>query len=320
MKFFDQITVKRCPKSVIFVKIQGGLGNQLFQYAAARSLSLKFETELRVDISFYEKPIYKDVHYRLDRFNLPFTIASEDDFIHLLNRMPKSFINNLFKKFLVKINPFHKKTHLFENEIMNLSKSRQKIKIDYYIEGWFGSSNYFKDYREIFIKEFNLDNLLSKKNKTLKYQMRNSNSIAVHIRRGDYLTNLYFKNLPKEYYLCAIKRSRNEVDNPIFYFFSDDIAWTKEQFSYIDNARFIDNKTISDAFGDTPGDISDLMLMRSCKNQIIANSTFSWWGAWLNENPNKRVYYPAYWYNNSKAQMQFEENSFIPSDWIKIQF
>lgn len=305
---------------MIIIKIQAGLGNQLFQYATGRSLSIKFKTELRVDLSFYENPQNRNVHYRLDKFNLPFTVAKDSDFIHLMNRKRIPLIFKILKQFGIKFYPFYKKTHLFEGDIMNFCKSKDELKRDYYVEGWLANENYFKEFREIIVKEFNADDLLGNENIFLQHEIINSNSIAVHIRRGDYLTIPYFKTLSKEYYLSAMRQALDEIDNPIYYFFSDDITWAKEQFSIIQNTRFIENNSVADTIGNAVWDIADLMLMRSCKHQIIANSSFSWWGAWLNENPLKKVYFPAHWYNDAKAQKQFKTNSFIPSGWIKIQF
>ena len=111
-----------------------------------------------------------------------------------------------------------------------------------------------------------------------------------------------------------------DIKDPVFYFFSNDIIWTQNEFSNIPNAKFIVNNSVADTSYSTEGDIADLMLMRTCKHHIIANSTFSWWGAWLNENPSKRVFFPAIWYNNIKEQKHFDSQSFMPSEWIKIQF
>lgn len=304
---------------MIIVKIIGGLGNQLFQYSIGRALSILHNTDMKLDLSFFEEPKYSIV-YRLDKFNLPFTIANESDYIHLKNKTDISKMYRVLKRLGFKIEPYYKKTHIIENQVLSLYKTQNKTKKDYYIEGWLANPSYFKAYREIILKDLNADNLLSKENLILQHEVKNTNSVAVHIRRKDYLTNTYFKSLPKEYYQKSMKRAMDEIKNPIFYFFSDDIAWAKEQFSDIQNVRFIENNSIADSMWSTVCDIADLMLMRSCKNQIIANSTFSWWGAWLNENPAKQVYFPALWYNDIKAQKQFENNIFIPSNWIKVQF
>lgn len=305
---------------MIVTKIQGGLGNQLFQYATGRALSIKYNTELKLDLSFFDNPEFRKV-YRLNKFNLSYKAAKESDYLHLKNKKNNSLIIRILKRLGNKKNIFyHKKSHVLENDIIELFKTENKLHRDYYLDGWFANPDYFKGNREIILKEYNADHLLSPENKDLKKDIIRNNSVAVHIRRKDYLTNTYFKTLPKDYYERAMRQIKEEVKNPIFYFFSDDTLWVKEQFSSFQNIIIIENNSITDTIWSTVGDIADLMLMRLCKHQIIANSTFSWWGAWLNENPAKQVYYPALWYNNVKAQKQFEKNSFIPIEWIKVQF
>jgi len=305
---------------MIVIKIQGGLGNQLFQYATGRALSICYKTELKLDLSFFVHPEFSKV-FRLDKFNLSYKVAKEQDFLHLKNTKNIPLVIRIFRWFGIKRYFFlHKKSHVFEEEIIELFNAENKLNRDYYLDGWFANPNYFKGIREIILKEFNADQLLSPENKVLQQDIIRNNSVAVHIRRKDYLTNTYFNTLPKEYYEIAMGQIMEENKSPTFYFFSDDIVWVKEQFSNFKNVIYIENNSIADTIWSTVGDIADLMLMRSCKHQIIANSSFSWWGAWLNENPTKQVYFPAHWYNNKEAQKQFEKNSFIPIEWIKVKF
>jgi len=305
---------------MIIIKLQGGFCNHLFQYATGRALSLLYDTELRLDLSLFENPETRKV-YRLDKFNLPFTIADKSDYIHLINPSKIPRIIRGAKRLGLKSPMHYKKSHVFENDVLKLFHSENSANRDYYIEGWLGNEIYFKSIKEIIIKEFNADYLLDNENLLLQKEIENSNSIAVHIRRGDYSANSYFMVLPEEYYLSAMKQAAEEIDNPTFYFFSDDIASVKNIYSDIQNIRFVERNSTPDSKWSTSGDVEDLMLMRSCKHQIIANSTFSWWGAWLNENTSKKVYYPAIWYKDAKAQKQFDtNNSFIPSTWTKIKF
>jgi hypothetical protein len=304
---------------MIITKIQGGLGNQLFQYATGRALSIRNKSELKLDLSFFENPEYQKV-YRLDKFNLPFTVAKDSEFNHLKNVSKIPFHFRILKRLGIKVFPYYKKSNLLEDEILTLSESKNLSNRDYYLEGWFSNPNYFNEIRGIILKEFNADQLLSPENIVLQKEVLNSNSVAVHIRRKDYLANHYFTTLPKEYYIKSIEQLVNEINSPTFYFFSDDISWVKEQFKNIQKVRFVACNSNSETAWNTIGDISDLMLMRTCKHQIIANSTFSWWAGWLNENPSKLVLFPAIWYNDVKAQKKFETNSFMPTEWIKIQF
>jgi len=304
---------------MIVLKIKGGLGNQLFQYATGRALSIKLNTELKLDLTFFDDPKYS-MTYRLHRFNLPFTIARKVEYSHLLSYSSRSIFSRLLKKLGIKIYPFYKNSHIIEEAIYKIFNNNLSYDNDYYIEGWLASENYFKDYRNILLKDLDADILLNNENQNLKEIIINTNSVAVHIRRGEYLTNTFFNSIPIIYYRNAIDIISTKIIDPIFYFFSDDIKWVKNEFSNVSNAIFVENNSKFESFYTTVGDIADLMLMRTCKHQIIANSTFSWWGAWLNVNPNKKVYYPALWFNNTRAQKDFEKNDFIPISWNKVEF
>lgn len=297
----------------------GGLGNQLFQYSTGRALSIRLNTELKLDLTFFENPKYQKV-FRLDKFNLPYQVASSTDFHHLKSHNNIYLFTSLLSRIGIhmKTFPFIKRTHVFEDDLLMLLDMNNIQDINYYLEGWFGSEDYFIKTRSILIDELNMDRLLSKDNLILQREIKNCNSIALHIRRKDYLTNSHFITLSIDYYLKAIENIRLKFDNPIFYFFSDDIEWVKKEYSSIENAKFVDNNSYADSFYTTTGDIEDLMIMRSCKHNIIANSTFSWWGAWLNENQDKIVIAPQKWYNAKKAQKKYEKGNFLPKTWIKI--
>ncbi len=302
---------------MIIVKIAGGLGNQLFKYAAGRALSLKFNTVLKFDLTFFDQPKYHNA-LRLTKFHFPVEPAQELDWIKLVNRKGNKLIRRL-KRMGIKFPPYYRKTHLIENDVMKLvNRKISFLDAHYYIEGWFGNENYFKNYREVLLNEFNMDDMLSKSNKILLHEIVTSNSVAVHIRRGDYLTNRSFNNLTTEYYMKAINFIKDKTDKPFFFFFSDDIQWVKNEFAFLDEAVFVEGNSEHESVFTTKGDIDDLMLMRSCRHNIIANSTFSWWAAWLNTNPDKIIVAPKIWYKNLSAQKKYERSNFVPEQWIKL--
>ena len=184
---------------MIIIKIQAGLGNQLFQYATARALTILYKTELKLDLSFYDNPKDRKA-YRLDKFNLPITVAKKSEYYYLKKRKRYSFISKLLKKTGIEVYPNFNQTHIVEDDIKNLFTSKNNLQEDYYLEGWFSNESYFKDYREIIIKDLSADRFLIGENLLLQQEIINTNSVAVHIRRGDYLTNPFFICLPKQYY------------------------------------------------------------------------------------------------------------------------
>ena len=175
-----------------------------------------------------------------------------------------------------------------------------------YLSGEFKSDTYVKNYDDLIRAEFQFKEkeIFEKKFADILQKIRTSNSVAVHVRRGDYVTkqNIYV-NLQPDYYQKAMAMISAKVENPIFFFFSDDIEWTKQNVPHTEHAVFICNKSIE-----------DLYLMSQCKHTIIANSTFSWWAAWFNENKDKIIIAPKKWFTTENLT----EKELIPSSWIYI--
>jgi len=168
------------------------------------------------------------------------------------------------------------------------------------LDGYFQSEKYFIDYRDYIIKNLNLIDI--KKNLSNKYSNLDKFT-SLHIRRGDYLNKQQYHNiLNLQYYKNALKLINNEN----ILIFSDDIEWCKQNLNFINNKIFATNQY----------DYEDLILMSMCKNNIIANSSFSWWGAWLNENTNKLVVAPKEWFGPAYSQML--TNDLIPESWNRI--
>ena len=267
---------------IIKVQVTGGLGNQLFQYFFARSLNIKFNCKVLLDIS-------------------DFTSNNKSRFLNIDNLDLKlSFFKkkNYFKTFIFskkeEENSFMFDQNIFIKKFDNYIGFWQSYK--YFIDNW----NSFKD--EINLEKFNTDPV------TLN-QIRISNSISVHIRRGDYINNLKTSavhgNLKLDYYKKAIHLIQKQFKNSIFFFFSDDIEWVKNNFND-KNFHFVENN-----YNDLDLPFKDLLLMKNCKHNIIANSTFSWWGAWLNESPNKIIFAPEYWTSKIKSG----NTDLIPRKW-----
>jgi len=302
---------------MIIVKLAGGLGNQLFQYASGRALSLKFNTQLKLDIRFFEQPKYRK-DFRLAKFNLPFQIAEESEYKKLCNLPGNKMIRRL-KRMGIKFPPYYRNTHLIEDDIIKLVENKSSVlPSDFYIEGWLANEKYFKNYRQVLIDELNMDHAMSAENLNLREGIKSANAVSVHVRRGDYLTNSYFSNLTRDYYQQAFRWVYENINKPVFYFFSDDIDWVKKEYAFVDEAIFVQGNSLREGTFATHSAIDDLMLMRSCKHNIIANSTFSWWAAWLNTYAEKKVLFPARWFNDAKAQHKFETGNYNPATWIKI--
>lgn len=172
--------------------------------------------------------------------------------------------------------------------------------------GYYQSEKYFKEITNIIRKDFTFPKPVDIINQKLINQIDNTESVSIHIRRGDYLNIPNTQNICSiSYYKKAINLILKNISNPQFYIFSNDINWCKQHLQ-IDKAIFISNNTGKNSF-------IDMQLMSCCKHNIIANSTFSWWGAWLNNNPNKIIISPNKWMNDTNGT-----GDIIPNDWIKI--
>lgn len=287
---------------MIITKISGGLGNQMFQYAIAKSMAKKNNDIFKLDISFYPKQTLR--RYELNQFNIEEKIATKrecikfrgkEDFLFKLkgklgfkNKRPSEYYNE-------------KEKTIFDNNLWNK-------KGDIYLDGFWQNEEYFKDIREEILKDFSLKHNISEEAKKYLEKIKNFQSVSIHIRRGDYIQNSHTNSVhgtcDLNYYQKAIKYIQKNVVNPNFHIFSDDIVWCKKNFEFLEHKVFIDN---------TKSAFDDLELMRNCKYNIIANSSFSWWGAWLNKNDKKIVISPLKWINNNPKNLKW-----VPNNWIQI--
>lgn len=287
---------------MIVTKLTGGLGNQMFQYAAGRYLSLKCNEELYFDVEDYAK-IKMHNGYELHNFFIQEKFFKKTIFDKVLLKFEN--VNRLFSKFSPTRLNYHKesKYFCFDERLTNLSGS-------VYLDGYWQSYRYLELIESQLNKDFEFRIPPVYFNRFLIKEIHEVNSVSVHVRRGDYLSNKIFSKvhnvLDVEYYVRAFEIIKREISDPFFFVFSDDIEWAKKKFEGYNSCTFVSNPEQSS--------IEDLRLMRACKHNIIANSSFSWWGAWLNPNPNKIVIAPKQWLKTDQ-----ESNSdLMPKEWIRI--
>ena len=301
---------------MIEVKLQGGLGNQMFQYALGRSLAEKNKDDLTLDLTFVNNRSFrKDFSYR--NFNLSvFNINEKTTFLSKLSSkivMPGVFpkVSNLINKAKDVLGT---QEYVFENDIGHFDENILSLKGNIYLDGYWQNEEYFEDVKKIIRKEFTFKSEHDSVNLKTLEDIRNSNSVSLHIRRGDYINiqkiSRIYQFLGLDYYRKAIDVIKNRVKDPSFFIFSDDISWAKENLKIDSPIYFIDHNG--------PGKShEDLRLMSICKHNIIANSTFGWWGAWLNNNPNKTVVAPKNWFSEEEMKRRGGFD-IVPCDWIKI--
>lgn len=289
----------------------GGLGNQMFQYAFGKRMALALDTELVLDNTlllgksqFDEHETYRD--FALDIFNLSiFRWATEEE-IFLYNGNPEaSIIKKLCRKLRNKISP----KLLIIQKWNEIDTAYFNVQSDVCFVGRWQSEFYFKDKANEVRKEFSFNTIDNREIRKFEHVIRNCNAVCMHVRRGDLVTSALYSEtigaLGWNYYLNAITYLRTKVENPVFFIFSDDQKWCRENILLDEMMYFMDDKTAGNR------DEGHLYLMHLCKHFIISNSTFSWWGAWLSDEPLKIVVYPDKWYKDSR----FENPQMCPSGW-----
>lgn len=285
--------------------IQGGLGNQMFIYAFAQNYP-----SILYDITIYDENCPRA--FDLANYNIDRNFASDEQIKICKHEI--RFKNRLFSKRLRKLFHLNKYILDFSNikteKVCSLyQKDLLNIKGKAYFDGYFQTYKYFEQYREKLLHDFTLLVPLDDANKAMLENIRKENAVAVHIRRGDYTTpKCPLELLDLDYYTRAFEIIKNKVKNPHFFIFSNDVEWVTK------NIKTGCTQTIVDINDEAHG-YFDLELMRNCKHDIIANSSFSWWGAWLNENPDKVVVAPQKWFKPKRDESSAD---MIPENWIRI--
>jgi len=261
---------------MIIVRIMGGIGNQIFQYSFAKNLSIKLNKELYFDNTFYSHPSITNRKFLLHNLNLKEQIISKEI-----------------------LTTFHSSKYKVINEEYFTINTDLPVHLNYYFDGYWQSEKYFSENENQIFSNFFYD---SEQIKLYSKIIEGFRTVSLHIRRGDYV------GMPDHYVNLGIEYYKNALDLIGTYdkilLFSDDVKWCKENLNF-DNIIFVEDTT----------DLDDLILMSRCTNNIIANSSFSWWGARLNKNPDKRVIAPSKWYG---PKMNVVTKDLLPENWIKI--
>lgn len=290
---------------MIIVRLQGGLGNQMFQYAAARGTG---NTNIFFDLTNFDRANADSDHFTSRTFEM-------DIFPNLMGRKLNHFQTSLFNsdklmhrllRYIVygKMDVVKQR----DNEFATIPKSKRLL-----LQGFFQSEKYFKPIRTQLLHELEFPQL-DEQNVILANKIKAIEcSVSIHVRRGDYLkpnVQAYHGILPIEYYQKSITFIKGKVRNPFYFIFSDDPAWCEANVaSSLSNYLMVKGNTGAEAW-------KDIYLMSLCRHHIIANSSFSWWGAWLSGNPDKIVVAPCQWFRDETISTATVD--LIPESWIRI--
>jgi len=289
---------------MVIVHLNGGLGNQLFQYAMGRRFAEVHKEKIKLDLTAFES--YNLRSYKLNHFNISSDIASPYEIARMKRKCKsnEAFLSCHFDFFYYLRKCITEKYFHFDPKILNLPNN-------IYLEGYWQSEKYFKDIEKVIRVEFTVSSKPDRENSELLDKITAVQSISLHIRRGDYVMNPATAQLhgicPLLYYQKAIDLVSNEIEKPEVFVFSDDTEWVTN------NLKLKIPMTIVSHNGPDQ-DYEDLRLMTNCKHHIIANSSFSWWGAWLGTNTDKMIIAPEKWFANPKLNTK----DLIPESWIRI--
>ncbi|NVN92664.1 MAG: alpha-1,2-fucosyltransferase [Desulfuromonadales bacterium] len=296
---------------MIIVRLSGGIGNQMFQYAAGRSLATLRKVPLKLDLSGFKNTAAGDTirSFALGTFAITAESAQPEEVRELCgthgNPRAKT-MQNLADRLV----PMPFKTR-FREPHFHYTPDLLRLGNNVYLDGFWQSEKYFRDVRQIIQDEFSFRKPLTGENATMAENIASCSAVALHVRRGDFeanpVTNRYHGTCPPEYYRQAMTLVSGMVSNPHFFIFSDDPAWCRKNLDPSRAMTFVDHNTTDSAD-------EDLRLMSLCGHAIIANSSFSWWGAWLIHNPDKVVVAPHKWFN----ERTINTDDLIPSSWRRI--
>ena len=292
---------------MIISQIIGGLGNQMFQYAVGRTLALRHNVPLRLDISAFN---CYGLHqgFELERvFASPTEVATGKEVHDILGWQSSANIQRILKR----LNwPFLCRQGLIVEPQFNYWSEINSAPCDSYLIGYWQSEKYFLDNARIIRSDFTFRSPLDIPNRGLALTIGQANAVSLHIRRGDYTKNPKINAThgvcPIEYYQSAVKYITEQVEAPRFFVFSDDIAWAQANLKLNFPCHFVGHNQGRDSY-------IDMQLMSLCKHHIIANSSFSWWGAWLNPSEDKIVIAPKKWFVNESNTVDL-----LPLSWITV--
>lgn len=274
------------------IEFNGRLGNQMFQYAFLRHIESKYSTVMECDLQSYNNN------------NIELVEAFDVNLKLVPKREKKRF--QIFPKRLHRL--FGDKIWFYSSKIVNEKNiGHTDINDDTYFKGYWQNEDYFRDVRNMIVDELVFRNFDEPNNIDLMNKIRNSNSVSIHVRRTDYVSvkenkEFYLCLSETQYYKNAINMILNSIKEPFFVVFSDDIEWCRNEFHHI-NPLFVDwNKE----------GWKDMKLMSACKTNIVANSSFSWWAAYLNINGNRIV--P----DHLGIPFEKKHKNYFPLEWKRI--
>ncbi len=295
--------------SYVITRLMGGLGNQLFQYAAGHALSTRLNVPLLVDRTFLDhRPsgmTWTPRELELDALRVPLTFATARD----VRRLRRPLDDRTYQR-ASRVLPFLFADHTFRERRKGYDPHIEQVNAPIYLDGFWQNEGYFTSIADVLRNElFVPRDPPSQRNTELRDAMRSTKSASLHVRRGDYVSNSEASRFhgvcSVDYYVGSAELLARDQGVDHFFVFSDDPEWVRANIHLPQATTYVDHNTGRDGHW-------DLWLMKHCAHHIIANSSFSWWGAWLDPSPHKQVIAPARWFQGE----DLPSSAILPPTWI----
>lgn len=295
---------------MVIVRLMGGLGNQMFQYAAARRLALRHHVPLKLDVSWFaDSP---DRTYALHALRIQEAFAGPDDLRQITG--PPTGGGGIARVVFAlrrRLRIGYRWAWIRERRLSPFDQRLLTATSPVYLDGYWQSERYFSDVADTIRRDFTIAVPPDERSREIAAQMAAAESVSVHIRRGDYVADprkSAARNIcTPDYYRRCVGRLADLLAHPHLFLFSDDPEWVSA------NLRFEHPTTLVSTVPPRP-DHEDLRLMSACRHHILANSSFSWWGAWLDPRPDKLVLAPRRWMNDQRV----DDRHVVPAGWIRV--
>ena len=294
-------------KPVVIVQLNGGLGNQLFQYAAGRAVAYRAGVPLKLDVSAFDRDPGRK--YRLGHFNVAAALASQEEVECMTRPQYKGLAGRMLlmaERFKLRHTPIvlTERSGRFDPQVL---RARGRV----YLAGYWQSEKYFAEIGPLLRRELTWKQPPDRGNADMLRLIQGCESVSVHVRRGDYASDArryeFHGVCSPDYYQAAVQRLSTMIAAPHFFIFSDDMDWTARHVRLSHPVTYVTHNGAD-------RDYEDLRLMSQCKHYIIANSTFSWWGAWLCPHAAKVVIAPQKWFNKA----DYDDQDIVPPSWIRV--
>ncbi len=295
--------------SFVVIRVKGGLGNQMFQYAAGRAVALRCGVPLKLDLSGFADPTERP--YALDAMAIEATPAVAADLAPFGKEEPSArgpWARLLGVRCRLRRWRGRRDGRLYEERVFHFDPRVRSLSAPVYLDGYFQSERYFRDVRGAVARELSLRAPLDPANAAMAASIRESDAVSLHVRRGDYVTKVIHGTCSLAYYRAALAHVVERVPGAHFYVFSDEPGWARENLGGLHPMTFVTHNPPERGAW-------DMHLMSLCRHHVIANSTFSWWGAWLSTWPDKIVVAPRPWFASAPWH---DTRDLLPVGWVEL--